>query len=89
MYKHPSITPRLPRQHYAPRLLPHICFEENGVLKEPFEDIDLGTIKKIGTNKEWDVLEVTLKDGTVVPCLRRSSPDNLYCVFQNMQYKIG
>ena len=50
------------------------------------------TIKFIcsrGRKEKWDYLEVTLPDGTVVPAMRRTSPDNLYCVVQNFAFKIA
>lgn len=96
MYKHSGIVPRLPRQHLSPRLLPSICFEQDGKLIEPYTetgDREVGTVKFICSrgkkHNRWDYLEITLPNGTVVPAMRRTSPENNFCVSQNFSFKIA
>jgi hypothetical protein len=89
MYKQPFVK-RLPRQHYSPRLLPLMCYEQDGKLFEAMAEAkgSLGTVVMTSKTPEFHYLEVTLNAGTIVPALRRASDDNLFCIVQNMQYKI-
>lgn len=95
-----SFVKRNKGQRYEQRLLPLMLIEDNGKAIEPFgagaNDLEIGTIKvcedfpgftPYGTPTTFQAIEVTLKDGTIVPAYRTKSPDNNYCICQHMQYK--
>lgn len=95
MYTHPRIIKRKPRQWRSKRLLPPVCISHRGKLVEALaEDKVLGTIKVVSRyigpdGASWDAIEVTLNDGTVVPCMRRTAVKRgeQYVICQNFGYK--
>lgn len=98
MYKNPAIVKRLPRQRHSPSVLP-MCYENDGKLLVALDEDSgpIGTMEVVGEfngfdgfggSAVYDAIEVTLNDGTLVPCYRTKSPENNYAICQNYDWKI-